>query len=310
MKKRRMVMLVDPSATFAEIFHHGMLEHGFTLMTARTGAQAMTELARTPFDLICSAMHLPDMQGTALCATLRRDPRLSATPFFLFTSDTDRDAQQRVMPEGVTEVFHKNEIAELFNYIANFPFDDQMLSGRVLLVEDEAALAALLTRMLDSHGMQVTTCANADAAWPEFGQDLRRRRHRRRSHRADDRPAAGAARPPLRRAAWRNSHPRHDRLRGYRPAPRSVPGRHQRLHRQATARTGIHRPREQSAPGAPRHLDRADARCRLAPARSPHGNGAVAGAPVAGGAAATGAQRLPQSRRSGAAIRGAAPGDP
>ncbi len=168
MKKRRKVLLVDDSATFREMFQRGMLERGFAPMVVASSGAAMTELAHTRYDLICSAMHLPDMQGTALCATLRRDPRFAATPFFLFTADTDIDVQRRVLLEGVTEVFHKNEVDELFNYIAHYPFDEQSLSGRVLLVEDETSLRALVTAMCQNHGLQVTPCADADSAWQEF----------------------------------------------------------------------------------------------------------------------------------------------
>lgn len=163
-----MVLLVDDSATFREIFRHGMLERGFEPTVVASAGAAMAELARTRHDLICSAMHLPDMAGTALCATLRRDARFAATPFFLFTADTEPDAQRRALPEGATEVFHKNEVAELFNYIAHYPFDDHVLSGRVLLVDDEPALRDLVAAMLRQSGLRVTPCADADAAWPEF----------------------------------------------------------------------------------------------------------------------------------------------
>ncbi|MBU0751472.1 MAG: response regulator transcription factor [Gammaproteobacteria bacterium] len=166
--KRRKVLLVDGSATFREIFMQGMIERRFEPTVVASSGEAMRELADQSYDLICSAMHLPDIAGTALCATLRRDPRFAATPFFLFTADADVNVQQQVLPEGVTEVFHRNEVAELFNFIAHYPFDDRNLSGRILLVEDDAALRALVTGMLQRHGLQVVQCTDADAAWPVF----------------------------------------------------------------------------------------------------------------------------------------------
>lgn len=137
-------------------------------MVVETGAAARNELAATRFDLVCSALHLPDMLGTALCATLRHDPRFSAMPFFLFTTDAGSDLQRQALPEGVTEVFHRNEVVPLFNYIAHYPFDDRQLSGRVLLVEDDASLRPLIGAMLLDHGLEVTACADADTAWPQF----------------------------------------------------------------------------------------------------------------------------------------------
>lgn len=168
MENRRKALLVDASATFREIFTHGLLARDFTPHVAASGSEGMIKLARTDYDLVCSAQHLPDMQGTALCATLRRDPRYATTPFFLFTADTDSDVQQRVLPEGVTEIFHKNEIDELFNYIAHYPLDGLSLSGRALLVEDDPALRALLAGMLTGHGLQVAACTEADIAWDQF----------------------------------------------------------------------------------------------------------------------------------------------
>lgn len=166
--RRRKVLLVDGSATFREIFMRGMIERRFEPTVVASSGDAMRELAGKSYDLICSAMHLSDSDGTALCATLRRDPRFAATPFFLFTADTDVNVQQQVLPEGVTEVFHRNEVAELFNFIAHYPFDDINLSGHVLLVEDNVALLTLVTGMLKGRGLQVTPCADADAAWPIF----------------------------------------------------------------------------------------------------------------------------------------------
>lgn len=168
MKDKRKALLVDSSNTYREMFTHGMLERGFAPYVASSGSEGMAELARTNFDLICSAQHLPDMQGTALCTTLRRDPRYVATPFFLFTSDTDIDVQRRVLPEGVTEVFHKNEIGELFNYISHYPFDNQPLSGNILLVEDDKVLRGFVLDMLAQHGLRVVACADADSAWAQY----------------------------------------------------------------------------------------------------------------------------------------------
>jgi CheY-like chemotaxis protein len=168
MQKRRMVLLVDDSATFGEIFRRGMVERGFAPTVASSGGEAMQALATSRYDLICSAMHLSDMQGTALCSVLRQDPRYAATPFFLFTADTDAEIQRRVLPEGVTEVFHKNEVGELFNYISHYPFDDQHLSGRILLIDDDNALRTLVGAILLDHGLQVTACADADSAWQQF----------------------------------------------------------------------------------------------------------------------------------------------
>ena len=168
MNPNRMILLVEDSAVIRELLCDGLRHRGFTPVAVASGAAAMGELARTRYDMVCSAQQLPDMLGTALCGTLRRDPRLGGAAFFLITADADADTQRRALPEGVTEVFHRSEIGELFNYISHYPFEERNIKGRVLLVEDDASLRALVAAMLQNRGLAVTPCVTADTAWPAF----------------------------------------------------------------------------------------------------------------------------------------------
>ncbi len=59
------------------------LTHQYALMTAFTAKQSLDLAQRNRPDLVLAHASLPDMSGSALAATIRRDPRLSMVPVIL-----------------------------------------------------------------------------------------------------------------------------------------------------------------------------------------------------------------------------------
>ncbi len=77
------ILVVDGDAAARESVAATLARPGLSIGTAASGQQALDLAAHTPFDLILSELHLPDMSGTDLVGHLTRT---GAEPCFMFLS--------------------------------------------------------------------------------------------------------------------------------------------------------------------------------------------------------------------------------
>jgi signal transduction histidine kinase len=83
------ILLVEDSPTQAARLQHLMERHGYATRVAANGRLALKALgARLP-DLVLSDVVMPEMDGYALCRSIKSDPTLRGTPVILVTSLTD-----------------------------------------------------------------------------------------------------------------------------------------------------------------------------------------------------------------------------
>jgi two-component system sensor histidine kinase/response regulator len=83
---RRRVLVVEDSRTQAEALRALLVDAGYDVTVARSGAEAMQALRAPPTDLIISDVVMPGMTGFDLCRAVRGDSTLAGTPFILLTS--------------------------------------------------------------------------------------------------------------------------------------------------------------------------------------------------------------------------------
>lgn len=170
------VLLADNSKSFREMFSKVLVgaqleARQFDARGVASGADALALLDMERFDLVCSAMHLHDMDGMALSRAVRARPGYATVPFVLFTSEAQQSGLiGQSLPEGITDIFHKKDFDELLNFISRYPFSQAMLTGRILYVEDDRSVREYMTRLLLAHGLTVWAFENADQAWPHFLQ--------------------------------------------------------------------------------------------------------------------------------------------
>lgn len=80
------VLVVDDDEMVRELIRAGLEARGLTVVTAATGAEALsTLLVRAP-DLVLSDITMPDMDGFALVSRLRADPLTRSLPLIFLTS--------------------------------------------------------------------------------------------------------------------------------------------------------------------------------------------------------------------------------
>lgn len=130
-----------------------------------TGRDALACMQAEHFDLITTALMLPDMDGLDLSRGVRGDQVHRYTPVIVVSGDADERLLREGFAAGVTDYFDKALGYRAFaEFIKDFTRRNSGLVGRILYVEDSPTAAAQTTRLMERHGLQVQHTASAEEA--------------------------------------------------------------------------------------------------------------------------------------------------
>ena len=105
---RPRVLIVDDDPMNLEMLAVALLDSGFAVRTADSGAEALAEARRLPPALVLADVMMPDMDGFELCAALKQDPQLGGVPVVLLSAATGSSADcQRVADVGAADYLTK-----------------------------------------------------------------------------------------------------------------------------------------------------------------------------------------------------------
>ena len=105
---RPRVLIVDDDPMNLEMLAVALLDSGFAVRTADSGAEALAEARRLPPALVLADVMMPGMDGFQLCAALKQDPQLGAVPVVLLSAAAGNSAdQQRVADVGAADYLAK-----------------------------------------------------------------------------------------------------------------------------------------------------------------------------------------------------------
>jgi len=149
----------------AGILDDSSIEHVF----AGTGQEALGLLETdAAYDCICLTLYLDDMDGFELSKKIRKIPVYKYVPIVLLTSENSAEVMKQAINVGITDMFSKNKIHELVNFIERFTQVNQPLSGQVLYIEDQQSQRELVTAMFKQRNLDVDAFDSAEEAWKSF----------------------------------------------------------------------------------------------------------------------------------------------
>ncbi len=67
------ILVVEDSATQAELLQHVLEQRGYRLSAARNGREALAALRANPPTLVISDIVMPEMDGYQLCRRIKQD---------------------------------------------------------------------------------------------------------------------------------------------------------------------------------------------------------------------------------------------
>lgn len=130
-----------------------------------TGEEVLTLLEHSKYDLVSTALMLPDMDGLELSRQIRQSKTHSYIPVIVVSGDADSRLLREGFEAGVTDYFDKSQGYKAFGgFIRSFIQRHSGLVGHILFVEDSATAAAVIQKILQKHGLKVTHVVTAEEA--------------------------------------------------------------------------------------------------------------------------------------------------
>jgi len=129
---------------------------------------ALEQLDNKNYSLICVSMYLEDGDGISFTQRVRKLEKYFYTPVFLITSEKSQKVIIEALAAGITEVFLKQELDQLINFISRLASKHSKLSGRILYVEDSDSQRIATKQVLIAAGLEVDDFDNANLALLQY----------------------------------------------------------------------------------------------------------------------------------------------
>ncbi|HWP83456.1 MAG TPA: response regulator [Bacteroidota bacterium] len=107
MTKRKQILIIDDEVTWLSVLKEILLQRGYEVKEAHSGAEALKELATYKPDLILSDIRMPDMNGFDLLSKIKTLPKMSKTPFVFLSAIDDFHARKVAKELGASDYVSK-----------------------------------------------------------------------------------------------------------------------------------------------------------------------------------------------------------
>jgi len=118
-KRKKHILVIDDEPAWRKITSHILRNHGYDVLTAGSGAEALKALTTFKPDLILSDVRMPDMNGFDLVDSLKSNPATSSTPVIFFSAIDDYDARKMARTLGAVDYlikpFNEEEVSSVLS---------------------------------------------------------------------------------------------------------------------------------------------------------------------------------------------------
>jgi twitching motility two-component system response regulator PilG len=101
------VLIVDDTKTLLSVIQIYLMGWGLEFVEAYDGLEGLRKARESRPDLVISDVRMPEMNGFELCAALRADPALRATPVVLLTALSDVASREQGILVGASAFLTK-----------------------------------------------------------------------------------------------------------------------------------------------------------------------------------------------------------
>jgi two-component system chemotaxis response regulator CheY len=102
------VLVVDDSSTMRAVLRMTLQQHGFEVLQAKHGLEALSVLAEVdPVDLVLIDWNMPVMNGFELLLRIRQEPKYNGTQIIMVTTETCASEMSRALAAGANDYIMK-----------------------------------------------------------------------------------------------------------------------------------------------------------------------------------------------------------
>jgi DNA-binding response OmpR family regulator len=101
------ILIVDDNSELLTVLRLGFKEAGFTVRTADNGGDALKKVRSFSPDLILLDLVLPEMDGFAICETLKKDHATTSIPIVVLTGLSSQLSRFAGLESGADEYLTK-----------------------------------------------------------------------------------------------------------------------------------------------------------------------------------------------------------
>ncbi len=158
---RGTVLVVDDEPQLAWLLKAQLLAAGYRVVLAQRGEEALALARRLRPDVITLDHQLPDVDGLRVLEILRHDPETKACRVLVVSGFDVREAASRL---GAAFLQKPIAPATLLASVEGLVKERRGGRGRVLVVDDDAQIAAICTEVLSNQGFDVMAAGDIEAA--------------------------------------------------------------------------------------------------------------------------------------------------
>jgi CheY-like chemotaxis protein len=105
---RKSILVVDDSRPTRDIERDILQAEGYKVDTAADGSEALAAAKNAHYDLICTDLAMPNMDGFMLTENIRKNDNLKNIPIIVISSRTDEEDQTRAAKLGANRYIVKS----------------------------------------------------------------------------------------------------------------------------------------------------------------------------------------------------------
>lgn len=160
------VLTIDDDPSVGELIQHYLSREGYRVVYAASGEEGLELARRLKPILITLDVLLPKQDGWAILRTLKTDPQTAHIPVVMLSFLEDRHLGYAL---GADDYLLKPvDREQLHRVLARFTPEHR--PGQALIVEDDEALAELMTQAIAREGWQVASAPNGREALEALAQ--------------------------------------------------------------------------------------------------------------------------------------------
>lgn len=106
-EERKTVLIVEDNELNMKLFHDLLEAHGYEVVEARTGAEALDRVREARPDLILMDIQLPEVSGLEVTQRIINDPEIDAPPIVAVTAFAMKGDEERIRGGGCEDYIAK-----------------------------------------------------------------------------------------------------------------------------------------------------------------------------------------------------------